>query len=433
MTTRVSARTILGLGAPALGALAADPVLSLVDTAFVGRIGAEPLAALGIDAAIFGFAFAAFNFLAYATTPLVARARGKADMAEAAAVVRQAHTLAVVIGLGALGVLVVAAPLLVGLFDPEPAVVEPAITYLRIRALATPAFLVVTAGHGSFRGLQDTRTPMYITLAVNLVNAVLDPLLMFGAGWGLAGAAIATLAAQWIGAGAFVVLLARRAAGEGWRLGLTRLGETRALLRVGWVLILRTMLLVASLGVATGVASRIGTVEVAAHQIVSQVWFLLAMIVDAVAIAAQVLVADQAGRSGVPSVRPLADQLHRWGLAAGVVLAGAVWLAGGLVASLSTDQHVREAVLTVVPIAAAMQPVAALLFVSDGVYMALVEMRRLAWSTGAGFLATLAVGGATLALGWGLAGVWWAMSAMVASRFLVLAAGYRSMFSDVSA
>ena len=428
--TGPSNRQILALAIPALGALAADPLLSLVDTAFVGRLGPVPLAALGIDVAIFGFAFALFNFLAYATTPLVARARGMGDIAGAGHVVSQAFTLAASIG-AAVGVaLIVAAPVLVSLFGPEPNVVGPALEYLRIRAVALPAMLVMTAGHGAYRGMQDTRTPLVLALVVNVLNAVLDPLFMFWGGLELAGAAVATLIAQWIGAVAFVILLRRRAGVEGWRFGRIPLGQTRGLARVGSLLVIRTLLLVGSLAVATATATRMGTVTVAAHQIVSQIWFLLAMMVDALAIAAQALVADLAGRDAWGAARGLSRRLHVWGLIAGVFLGLMLWTAAAPIGRLFTvDRSVLAALEPAMGIAALMQPVAALVFVADGVLMALVELRTLAVSTAAGFTAMALAAGAGLAFGWGLPGVWWGITGMILARGVVLALGHRRAFS----
>lgn len=197
-------RRILALAVPALGTLAADPLLSLVDTAFVSRLGTVPLAALGVDTALFSFAFFAFNFLAYATTPMVARRLGAGDDTGAGRVVAQAVYLALGLGVVTATALIVFAPGLVRLMQASGEVVEPAVSYLRIRALAAPAMLVVTAGHGAFRGMHDTRTPLGVTFAANVANAVLDPVLIFGLGWGIEGAAAATVVAQWGAAAAFV-------------------------------------------------------------------------------------------------------------------------------------------------------------------------------------------------------------------------------------
>lgn len=418
-------RAVLALAVPALGALAADPLLSLVDTAFVGRLGPVPLAALGICTALFSFAFAIFNFLAYATTPLVASHRGRGELAESGRVVVRAVSLAVLIGAASGLVLAVGAPLWVRLMQAAPEVIDPAVDYLRVRAGAVPALLLITAGHGAYRGFQDTRTPLVVTLAVNGANALLDPLLIFGAGWGIRGAAVATLIAQWAGAVWFLLLLARRARGEGWDLSVPRPTELVPFLRVGGQLVLRTVMLVAALTISTAAAARVGTAQVAAHQVVAQVWFLLAMVVDALAIAAQAMVADLHGRGERAAARALADRLLLWGVAVGVALGAGLWAVGGVLGSwFTSDPRVVALVAAVVPIAALMQPLAALVFVADGVYMALLALRRLVASTGAGLAVTVALLALTLSLGWGLAGVWWAITGMVVARAAVLAAGY---------
>lgn len=421
LTTTSDRRMVAALAIPALGTLAADPVLSLIDTAFVGRIGSESLAALGVDAAIFGFAFALFNFLAYATTPLVAQARGRGDIQEAGQVVRRALLLAVVIGIASTSLVFFAASRLVMLMGAGAEIVGPATAYLEIRAFALPAVLIVMAANGAYRGFKDTRTPLYVTLLINVVNVVLDPVLIFGLDIGLEGAAIATVIAQWAGAIVFLRLLTNRSRGESWSRERIKIRELRSFLGIGSTLIVRTGLLVLSLTLATSVAARSGTFEVAAHQVVSQLWFLLAMVIDALAIAAQSLVADSIGRGDVPSARRLSDMLLRWGVGLGMALAIGLWASGGLIARVFTDDiRVGDLIVSVIPVAALMQPLAAVLFVLDGVFLAMLAVRKLVASTAAGFVATVAVLGVTLARGWGLDGVWWAITAMVIARLAVL-------------
>lgn len=416
---------VVAVALPALGTLAADPVLSLVDTAFVGRLGPEALAALGVDAAIFGFAFAIFNFLAYATTPLVAQARGRGDLIGSGRVVRRALVLAWGIGLLSTLLMLATGRGMVNLMGAGPDVADGAVSYLLIRSGALPAVLLVMAANGAYRGFQDTRTPFYVTLVINVVNIVLDPILIFSFGFGLRGAAVATVVAQWAGALIFLRLLKQRGRDESWAPERIRLGELKAFASVGSTLVARTGLLVLSLTLATSVAARSGTFEVAAHQVVSQLWFLLAMIIDSLAIAAQTLVADMIGRGDDAGARRLSNMLIRWGAVVGVVLAVALVGAGSLVATVFTDNaQVAALIKSVIPIAAAMQPVAAVLFVFDGIFLAVLAVRRLVMSTAAGFVATGAVLIATVVNGWGLTGVWWAITAMILARTAVLARFY---------
>ncbi|MDH5502758.1 MAG: MATE family efflux transporter, partial [Acidimicrobiia bacterium] len=201
-------RRIARLAIPALGTLAADPLVSLIDTAFVGRLGTVSLAALAINAAVFSVAFMAFNFLAYGTTPLIARAWGRNDQASVARTTTQALVLAVALGLLATSILLVGSHQWLAVLQTPPEAFPEALTYLRIRALAAPAVLIITAANGAFRGQQDTLTPLRVTLGLNLANVIGDAILIFGLGWGVGGAAAATVLAQWLGAVWFLRLLA---------------------------------------------------------------------------------------------------------------------------------------------------------------------------------------------------------------------------------
>ncbi|MGH8927230.1 MAG: MATE family efflux transporter, partial [Acidimicrobiia bacterium] len=246
-------RRIFALALPAVGALAADPLLSLVDTAFVAGLGAPALGALGVTTALFGFAFVVFNFLAYATTPLVARAMGRGDEDGARQVVGRALFLATILGIVSSGLLIALAEPLVRLMQAGPDVIDPAVSYLRVRAVAAPAVLIVMAGHGAFRGLQDTRTPLVIALFANGVNLVLDPLLIYAVGWGVVGAAVASAIAQYVAAAWLLLRLGKRLghihAGPG------RLGHLRPLLATGGILTLRTLLLVLTMALGTAAAA----------------------------------------------------------------------------------------------------------------------------------------------------------------------------------
>ncbi len=417
-------RRILALAAPALGALVADPLLSLVDTAFVGRLGRVELAALGVDAALFGMAFAACNSLAYVTTPMVAQSLGRGDRAGASGVVNQAMVTGAALGI--LGTLFfwTASDFLVDLMQASAEVRGPAIEYLRIRALAFPAALLNLVCHGVYRGYQDTRTPMWVSVGVNLFNAALDPILIFGAGWGLAGAAWATVAAQWLGSACFMWLLYRRARRENWSYRLSGWAEMLRFWGMGGMLALRAVFLVTTLTLTVAAAARVGTVEVAAHQIIIQVWALCSFTLDSVAIAGQALVAAEAGRGDTERAHEVTRRLVWWGLVMGVVIGALLLASGPWLGGWFTDDPAAAAA-EVVPHAGLMQPVAALVFVADGVFMAVLAVRLLATSTAFGLLTAMGVLWASLNAGWGLPGVWWAIIVMIVTRFAVLAWGAR--------
>ena len=410
---------VFGLALPALGALAADPLVSMVDTAFVGRLGVVPLAALGVNASVFSLAFVVFNFLAYGTTPMVARALAQGDRRAAGKLAVEALTLACATGVVATALLLALAEPVLALMGATGELRDPALGYLRIRAFAGPAVLIVTAGHGIFRGWQDTRTPLWITLGLNLVNLVLDPLLIFGLGWGLEGAAIATVVAQWSGAVLFLVLiLGTRRESMGVELRLPRPRDLRPLLRVGGALLVRTLSLVSTLTLATAVATRLGTAEVAAHQVASQLWLLLALVVDALAVAAQALVAG----ADEGEARRVGNRILLWGLGVGVVLAVAFGAARPWLPRIfTTDPDAVARVDTLLPFIIWMQPLNAVVFVWDGIFMGAQRFRILAvqmlFSGGVAAILLLRV----VPSGWGLEGVWWAIVALMAVRAITLA------------
>ncbi len=428
MTARALDREIVALALPALGALAADPLVSLVDTAFVGRLGADELGALGVTSAVFAVAFFVFNFLAYGTTALVAQAVGRGDRADAGRTVVAALATALALGAAVLVVLELAALPILAVMGADGAVEAQALTYLRIRALAAPAVLVVLAGHGAFRGFQDTRTPMVVTFGLTAVNLVLDPLLIFGAGWGIAGAAWATVAAQIGGAAAFLwLLLVRRRAALGIELRLPRLSRVRRFLVVGRDLVVRTAALVATITLAAAVATRVGTLAVAAHQVTVQLWIFLGLVIDALAIAGQAMTGRYLGAGAPATARAASRRLLGWGVAGGVAL-GVVMaaLAGVLPGWFTDDPEVLDRVRDVYLFVVLMQPLNAFVFVLDGVLMGAAAFRYLAGSTVAAAIAASAVLLAVEPQGWGLAGVWWGITTMIAVRAAAQAWWWRS-------
>ena len=416
-------RAILALAVPALGSLAIDPLVSLVDTAFVGHLGTAELGALGINAAVFALAFLVFNFLAYGTTPKIGEAVGADDRRGAGKIVIQALTLAAIIGTAVTAILLLFSEPILSLMGAHGDLAEPAATYLHIRAFAGPAVLFIIAANGAFRGYQDTRTPFVVAAVFNLINLVLDPILIFVVGWGIAGAAAATLIAQWTGALIFLwLLLVRHRQAFGIEMTLPRPSELLPLLQIGGHLLLRTSALVATMTLATAVAARIGIVEVAAHQIAYQLWGFLALVVDALAVAGQALLSRHLGRSSPAEARAVGNRLLQWGLAVGVALAVTFWLARPYLPALfTTDSETISMVLAIFVFVAILQPINGLVFVWDGLFMGAQAFRYLAMTmilsalVGAGLLV------ATLLLGWGLVGVWWAVTAMMITRLLTLA------------
>jgi putative MATE family efflux protein len=177
-------REIVRLALPALGALAAEPLYVLADTAIVGHLGRPQIAALGLAGTVLAGAFTIFNFLTYGTTAVVARAVGAGQEERAARLAAQALWTALGIGLALIvGLEIVAAPLLSGLGGHGRSG-HFALVYFRIAAVGLPAALIALAGQGYLRGVSNLRRPLEIVVAANVVNLGLEVLFVYGFGWG---------------------------------------------------------------------------------------------------------------------------------------------------------------------------------------------------------------------------------------------------------
>jgi putative MATE family efflux protein len=416
---------IFKLGLPAFGALAADPLVSLVDTAFVGRLGATELAGLAVAAAIFGVAFALFNFLAYGTTPLVAGALSRGDDQEAGRVAIAAVRIGIAAGVLGAVLLIPTADTVVWLMGAGADTVDGAADYLRVRALALPAVMLITVGHGVFRGLRNTMTPLLVTLGLNAVNLVLDPLLIFEFGWGLEGAAWATVIAQWTGALVFIALLVRERSALGATAQRPTWEDISRLLRAGSALLLRAGSLLAAFTLATAVAARVGTAEVAAHQIMFQLWIFISLMLDGLAISGQAMVATTLPKSRIDAAA-LSRRLLALGLVFGLVLAVTVAAVGNWSPGwFSDDAEVVAALRSVYPFLIVMQPLNALIYVGDGVVIGASDFTYLARSMLVALVGSAAFLAVVLPFGWGLAGVWWGVVVLMAIRAAALAWWHR--------
>lgn len=369
-------RTIAALGVPALGALAADPLYSLVDTAFVGRLGVPHLGGLAVGVAAFTASFWVFSFLAYGVTPRVARALGAGDEVEAGRIGAQALQLAVVLGaLVTLTGLLFTGPI-VRAFGAAGDVSAYAEAYLRIRVLAAIPVLITQVGQGYLRGAQDTRTPTYIVVSGALLNIVFGYYFIFELGWGIQGAAWATVVCQAGAALVFVWVLRKRMTVQRWSPDLVAM---RSLLRVGGELAVRTGSLLAGLTLATSLAARIGTTSVAAWQIAMQIFLLLSLTMDTLAIAAQALVATHLGAGRPERARAVSVRLISLGIYLGLAFTAVLLLLAFPLAGLFTDSA-RVALLggQLLIWMALLQPIGALAFTLDGILIGASDTRFLA-------------------------------------------------------
>jgi putative MATE family efflux protein len=411
-----SSRSILSLAVPALVVLAAEPLYLLVDTAVVGNLGTVPLGGLAVGGGLLGWAAGLLNFLAYGTTARAARRAGAGDRTGAVAEGVQATWLALGLGLAVLlAFQLLAGPLTRTLAGGSGAVAEAGEHWLRIASLGVPLLLVSLAGNGWLRGVQELRRPVRYVLAGSLVSLVLCPLLVYPAGLGLAGSAIANVAGQVVAAALFLRALARERVP--WR---PRTAAVRAQLVIGRDLLLRAAVLQVSFLTAAGVAARAGTVPLAAHQIALQLFFFLALVLDAYAIAAQTLVGQALGRGSPWEARTTARRVSVWGLGTGLLIGVLLIALRDLLLPLFTDDPAVVSQAEVVWwFLAGMQPLAGVVFALDGVLMGAGDVGYLRTVTiGSAVLGFLPLSLVALPLGWGLVGVWAGLTLFVVLRLV---------------
>ncbi|WP_443061930.1 MATE family efflux transporter [Streptomyces sp. NBC_00490] len=419
-TRRQHDREIVALAVPAFGALVAEPLFVMADSAIVGHLGTAQLAGLGVASALLMTGVSIFVFLAYATTAAVARRVGADDLPAAIRQGMDGIWLALLLGAVVVAVVLPTAPALVELFGASDTAAPYATTYLRISSLGIPAMLVVLASTGVLRGLQDTKTPLYVAVGGFVANAVLNVWLVYGADLGIAGSAWGTVIAQFGMAAVYLVVVVRGARAHGASLRPDAAG-IRASAQAGVPLLVRTLSLRTILMIATAVAARLGDADIAAHQIILSLWSLLAFALDAIAIAGQAIIGRYLGAGDVQGAREACRRMVQWGIAVGVILGLVVVAAPPVFLPLFTsDSVVKDAALPALLVVALAQPICGIVFVLDGVLMGAGDGPYLAWA----MVLTLAVFTPVAllipVLGGGLTAVWGAMTLMMAVRMLTL-------------
>ncbi|MGB3733556.1 MAG: MATE family efflux transporter [Ilumatobacter sp.] len=411
-------RRILALAVPAFGALAAEPLYRLVDTAIVGRLGKEELGGVAVAVSILSLVIAGSNFLAYGTTQRVANRLGSSDTSGAANVGVQATWLAGMIG-------IVAAPLLILFADPfadligaSDDVLPFAVTYLRISAIGVPFVLVGLAAQGTQRGASDYRSPLIVLVASNIVNAAVEVVLVFGFDLGVAGAAWSTVVAQVL-AGAALLALARphlRAASSPrptWsEMGPLLSAGRHLLLRVGAMLVVFTG--------ATSLAARVDDATLAAHSIAVTMFLFLALTLDALAVPAQTLVAEELGRGGTGAAE-VNRRAVRMSLIIGVGLAVVLAASAPLIARIFTDEGdvISRATAALWFLAAVLIP-GSLAFATDGSLIGAGDYAFLGRAAVGYLLAVIPIATAIILVpGFGIAGIWTGLLAWMTLRSLV--------------
>ncbi|KAM3274106.1 hypothetical protein ACQJBY_043346 [Aegilops geniculata] len=384
---------ILSIAAPAVLALAADPIAALVDTAFVGHIGSTELAAVGVSISIFNLVSKLFNVpLLNVTTSFVAeqqavddsyRGTGENKLTEERKFLPAVTTsLALASGIGLMETVALifgSGTLMDVIGIPVDSPVRiPAEQFLTFRAYGAPPIIVALAAQGAFRGLMDTKTPLYAIGVGNLVNAVLDAIFVFPLGLGVRGAALATVTSEYVIA---CILL--------WKLnskvvifsGKIIGGGMIRYLKSGGLLIGRTIAVLLTMTLSTSLAAREGPVPMAGHQLCLQVWLTISLLNDALALAGQALLATEYTKRNYKQARMVLYRVLQIGGVTGTALAIILFFGFGSFSSLFTDD---PAVLGIaksgVWFVAISQPINAVAFVVDGLYYGVSDFAYAAYS-----------------------------------------------------
>jgi len=422
-------KEILGLALPALGAVIADPLMSLVDTACVGQISSLHLAALGPNTAVFNFVFQVFTFLGVGTTALIARnslsAAGitskerRHRRIEASRTMANSLVLAVGCGLACTLALQAAGPALLSVLGADAAMLPHALEYLRVRALACPAVMVMCVAQGACLGQQDSWTPLKIFAFAGVFNLVGDLYLILQAGWGVAGAAWATMAAQYVGAGLFLRSLHKsgqtaRGVPLQWH-GIPSVRALRPFLTVGGTLFSRTMLQMMAYSAISYSAMALGTLATAAHQVALQVFWFLSYFPEPLSITAQSLIARDLQQP--QRVRRLARSLLKVGAVMGLMLGAAgVAVYAGAPRLFTNDPAVIAMLRNLTAQVFTAELLCAMVMVCDGVSIGSGDFKHLPRVGVAATTTVVAMLWGCTRMGLGLGGVWCGMSLFFAIR-----------------
>ena len=413
-------REIFRLALPTFATLVSEPLLLLADSAIIGHLGTEQLAGFAIAANVLGILTGLCVFLAYGTTGAVARRLGAGDPAGALRGGFDGLVLALLIGVVLAVALELLLPTVVGAYGASPAVSAAATSYLRIAALGIPSILLLLAGTGVLRGLQDTRTPLFVVVGTNLANIGLNFLFVYGLDLGIAGSALGTLVAQ---SGAAVVLGAvvlRRARESHAALGFRPRGVLAAA-RAGVWLVVRTATLQTAITITTLVAAAGTAATLAAHQVVNSLWSLLAFALDAIAIAGQSIIGRALGAGDVALGRAMTRRMIGWGIVAGVVFGLLLLTARPLYVGLfSPDPAVQGLVTRVLVVVAVLTPIAGVVYVLDGVLIGAGDGRYLALAGLVALLAYVPLAYAVSTQQAGLVWLWTAFGGFMLARMLTL-------------
>lgn len=430
--TEDPSRDVVAVALPILGACLAEPVLSMIDTACVGRLAGSGasvgLAALNVNAAIFNMIACCTSFLCTASTAVVATVAADADddcetersacEVSAGRAFRDGMLISLALGTAiTIGTLLHCHTILSQGFglSPTSAAYKPALAYLQIRALSMPAVCATLVGAGVSLGLQDAITPVLAVIFAFSVNVVGDLLCVWHLEMGLAGAAIATASASWASALLVGGMLTRRLRPQ-WRRPVVP-HELVPFVTCSGALILGTALNAATYTSSSRVVAVRGVVaEAAAHQIGLQGWWLLSFVSVPLSLAGQSLLpqrSKQRPRLAALTVRTLT----KFGTGCAVLMSASnALLTTHLAPMFSTDAAVLAPLRAITHSAVASQACITLATALDGVYIGCGRLRHYVATCGLGTAAALALMARSLRTGGGIEAAWCGLLAFSALR-----------------
>ena len=417
-------KQLLKLAVPALGALLAEPLYVLADTAVVGHLGTSALGGLGVSSSALMLIYGLCFFLAYGTTATIARLMGAKKNKEAANQIVQSIWLAVFTGVFLGAIVFLFSSQLLGAMGATGDLLTQARIYLRISMYGAPAMLIMLAGVGYLRGVKDTVRPLWVSIGTAVLNLVIELVLIYGLDLGIGASAAATVIAQWVGAFIYLVWI-----GKEIRIHDVSLAPQFLLLkrqvRISTELLMRNLSTAGTFLIATAVATRISDVDVAAHQVAFQIWFTLAMAMDAMAIAAQAMVGNLLGADSPVEARKVGQRAILWSVGVGIV-------GGGILAAVhlplaevfSNDPSVISLSGFLFLHVALMAPLSGVAFALDGILIGAGDHNYLAKAMAVASISATSVMLLTrlwdLGIGWLWAAIWIFMglrSALLGSRF----------------
>ncbi|XP_072966533.1 protein DETOXIFICATION 45, chloroplastic isoform X1 [Typha angustifolia] len=437
---------LLLLALPAIVGQAIDPLAQLMETAYIGRLGPLELASAGVAVSIFNIISKLFNIpLLSITTSFVAEdisknssgqfisdrasqketfqdAKVSTKIAERMRLPSISSSLLLAAGIGIIEAfaLFFGSGLFLNIMGVSPAspMRYPSQLFLSLRALGAPAVVVSLAIQGVFRGFKDTKTPLLYVGLGNLSSLVLLPVLAYSLHLGVTGAALATVASQYITTILLIWSLSKKAVILPPKIGDLQFG---GYIKSGGMLLGRTLSVLITMTLGTSMAARQGPLAMAAHQICLQVWLAVSMLSDALAVSAQALIASSFAKCDYKKVKEVTSCVLKTGVLVGIALAIGLCASFGNLAELFTkDPGVLQIVKSGVLFVSASQPINALAFIFDGLHYGVSDFSYAASS--------MMIVGATSSLFllyapsvFGLAGVWAGLTLFMSLR---MAAGF---------